>query len=59
MLLAIGAIVLLITAELTSPKYGLTNLTVNKKKLKNAALTVGMLFLATVVVKILEIVTSA
>ncbi len=37
--LAVTAIILLITAELISPYYGQTNLLINKKKLKNAALT--------------------
>jgi hypothetical protein len=40
LLLVVGAIILLITAELASPHYGLTNLTINKKKLRNAALTI-------------------
>ena len=52
LLLALGGIILLITAELTSPQYGLTNLTINKKKLRNAALTTGFLFLAIIVIKI-------
>jgi len=58
LLLALGAIILLITAELTSPYYGLTNLTINKKKLRNAALTIGILFLVTVAIRIVNIITS-
>jgi hypothetical protein len=58
MLLAVGAIVLLITSELASSQYGLTNLTVNKKKLKNAALATGALFLATIAVKIVGIIVG-
>jgi hypothetical protein len=58
LLLALGAIILLITAELTSPYYGLTNLTINKKKLQNAALTIGILFLVTVAIRIVNIITS-
>ena len=56
--LAVTAIILLITSELTSPYYGKTNLLINKKRLKNAALTTGTLFLITVAIRIYEIITS-
>jgi hypothetical protein len=55
----VDAIILLIIAELASPQYGLTNLTINKKKLRNAALTTGLLFLVTVVIRIINIITSS
>lgn len=58
LLLAVGAIILLTTAELASPYYGHTNLTINKKKLRNAALLVGLLFLLTVAVKVIYIITA-
>lgn len=54
--LAITAIILLITSELLSPYYGRNNLYINKKRLRNAALTVSLFFLATVAVKIISIV---
>jgi hypothetical protein len=54
--LAVTAIILMITAELTSPYYGQTNLTINKKKLKNAALATGTLFLVTVAIRIYTII---
>ena len=56
LVLAIAAIILMITAELTSPYYGLTNLTINKKKLKTAALATGTLFLITVAIRIYTII---
>jgi hypothetical protein len=56
--LAITAIILLITAELTSPYYGQTNLLINKKKLKNTALIIGILFLITVGIRIYGIITT-
>ena len=56
--LAVTAIILLITSELTSPYYGKTNLLINKKRLKNAALTTGTLFLMTVAMRIYEIIIS-
>ena len=57
LLLVVGAIVLLITTELASPHYGLTNLTINKKKLRNAALLMGLLFLLIVAFNIIKIIT--
>lgn len=58
LLFALGAIILFITAELTSPYYGITNLTVNKKKLRRVALTSMVLFLITVAIRIIGIVQS-
>jgi cytosine/uracil/thiamine/allantoin permease len=57
--LAITAIILLITAELISPYYGQTNLLINKKKLKNAALITAILFLITVAIRIYGIITTS
>jgi hypothetical protein len=56
--LAITAIVLLITSELLSPYYGRINIRVNKKRLKNTALTFSILFLATVAIRIVGIILS-
>ena len=56
LLLAVGAISLLIASELASSQYGLTNLTINKKKLRTAALTSGILFLITVAIRIIGMI---
>jgi hypothetical protein len=56
--LAVTAIILLITAELISPYYGQTNLLIDKKKLKNAALITAVLFLITVAIRIYGIITA-
>ena len=56
--LAVTAIILLITSELISPHYGKTNLVINKKRLRNAALTVSALFLTTVAIRIANIIIS-
>jgi hypothetical protein len=56
--LAITAIILLVTSELISPYYGKTNLLINKKRLRNVALTVSTLFLVTVAVRIVTIIIS-
>lgn len=56
--LAITAIILLATSELISPHYGQLNILIDKKKLKNAALTVGILFLFTVALRIYGIILT-
>jgi len=56
--LAITAVVLLVTSELISPYYGRTRLLINKKRLRNAALTVSTLFLVTVAIRIVSIITT-
>lgn len=50
--LAITSIILLATSELISPYYGQTNLLVEKKRLRSAALTTGILFILTILVQI-------
>lgn len=55
LLLVVSAVILLIMAELTSPQYGLTNLTIKKKKLQHAALATSLLFLITTM--IIEIIS--
>ena len=56
--LAETAIILLITSELISPYYGKTNILINRKRLRQTALTIGILFLITVAIRIYGIVTS-
>jgi hypothetical protein len=58
LLLAITAIILLITSELLSPHYGKINILINKKKLKNTAITVSILFLITVAIRIVTIILN-
>lgn len=57
--LATTAIILLITSELISPYYGRTNIPINKKRLRNAALVISSIFLITVAIRIVGIITSA
>jgi len=59
LLLAITAIILLITSELLSIQYGRTNLRLNRKRLKNAAITTSILFIATVAIRIITIIINA
>jgi len=53
--LAITSIILLATSELTSPYYGQTNLIIDKRKLRTAALILSTLFMLTVLIRIYEI----
>jgi len=56
LLLAVTAIIMLITSELLSPYYGRVNIKINRKKLKNTAITFSIVFLATVAIRIISIV---
>jgi len=58
LLLAITAIILLVTSELLSPYYGKTGIQINKKRLKNTALAFSFLFLATVAIRIVSIIIA-
>lgn len=55
LLLAVLALILLITAELISPYYGQSNLLLNKKRLRNVALAMGMLFIITAAIRVASI----
>ena len=55
--LAITSIILLATSELLSPYYGQTNIIIDRKKLRTAALTLGLLFMFTVLIRIYGIIT--
>jgi zinc transporter ZupT len=56
--LAAGALILLVTAELFPSYFEPNGFLVNKKRLQNAAVAAGILFLATVAYKIISIVLS-
>ena len=58
LLLAITAIILLITSEMLSPYHGKINIRISRKKLKNAAFAVSILFLATVAIRIISIIIA-
>jgi hypothetical protein len=58
LLLAITAVILLITSEMLSSYYGKINILINKKKLKNAATATSILFLITVAIRIVNIILT-
>jgi len=58
LLLAITAIILLITSEMLSPYHGKINIRIDRKKLKNAAFAVSILFLVTVAIRIVNIILA-
>ena len=51
-LLAIGEIVLLISAQISGASYGLAESQIDKKRLDNAAIIAGILFLVTISLRI-------
>lgn len=53
--LGLSAIILLATSELVSPFHGKMNLTLKRSRVRKASLIVGVLFMITVVLRILEI----
>ena len=56
--LAVSGIILLITAQLASAYDGKATLLIDQRKLKTAAVIMGVLFLATVAIRIYGIITS-
>jgi hypothetical protein len=54
-LLAISALILLVTAELTSSYYGKINLIIDKSRLRQVSTLVGLLFILTIILNILSI----
>lgn len=58
LLVAVGSIVVLITAELSSPYYGQTTLTINRQKLKNTGYFLAVVFVIFMIIRLTTIVTS-
>jgi hypothetical protein len=50
--------ILLVTVQFASAYDGQATLTVDQKKMKTAALVIGILFLATIAIRIYELVIS-
>lgn len=50
--LAITAIILLVTAELTSPYYGRLNLLIEKNRLRLTSILVGIAFILSVILNL-------
>ncbi|MGB9841314.1 MAG: hypothetical protein ACPLKZ_01165 [Candidatus Bathyarchaeales archaeon] len=58
LLLAIIALILLVTSEMLSPYHGKVNVLINKKKLKNTAIAIAILFLFTVAIRVISILIA-
>lgn len=58
LLLAVTALILLVTSELLSPYYGKINIRINRKRLRNAGLFFSIIFLATVGLKVANIILA-
>lgn len=59
LLLGATAAVLFITSELLSLYHGKANIPINKKRLRNAAITISILFLITVTINIADKIMMA
>ena len=55
---AVTGIILLITAQLASAYDGNATILIDRRKLKNTAMVIGVFFLATVAIRIYGIVAS-
>ncbi len=56
--LAFAAIVLLITSEMVSLYYGKINIRIDRKRLRNVALLTAILFLATLGVRVADMLLT-
>ena len=56
--LAFAALILLITSEMVSLHYGKINVQIDRKRLRNVALIVSILFLATLAIRITNMVLA-
>lgn len=54
--LAIIAIIILSTSELSSPKYGQIGLVIEKDRLRMVALILGIIFLCTAAIRIYDMI---
>jgi len=55
LLLAVTAIILLVTSEMLSPHYGKINILINRRRLKKMAIATSIAFLAAVAIRIATI----
>ena len=56
LLLAFNCVIVLVTSELLSARYGKINLLINRKKLKNVAVIGSILLLATIAIRVITLV---
>ena len=58
LLLAVGAIIILLTSELSSAYYGQTTLVIDKQKLKNVGYTLALLYAIMIAIRLVITVAS-
>ena len=58
LLLALTGIILFITSELISYYYGEINIIINRKKLRNTTYVVSIIFLVTVIIRLITLITT-
>lgn len=54
--IAVTSIILLMTSEFLSPRFGKINVLIDKKKLRNVAIAVTILFLITLVIRVVAMI---
>lgn len=54
--IAVTSIILLATSEFLSPRFGKINVLIDKKKLRNVAIAVTILFLITLVIRVVAMI---
>ncbi len=58
LLFAVGSIIVLITAELSSPYYGQTTLTIDRQRLKDTGYFLALLFVVIMIIRLIIIVAK-
>jgi hypothetical protein len=56
LLITMTTIMLLITTELLSPRYGKISIRINRRRLKTATLAFSLFFLGTVALRVVELI---
>jgi len=59
LLFILGAIILIITAEFISQDYGPTNLIINRKRLRQAAFAMGIVFFMLLAITLYNLFSAA
>ena len=58
LLLAVLAVILVVTSEIISPYYGRLTMLISREKLRKVSLVFFVLFLATLIIRVFEVVLS-
>ena len=56
--LALTSMILLVTSEVLSPYYDKIQVLINKKRLRNVAVAISLLFIASIIIKVANMMFS-